>query len=167
MKRLWTDKGGGEGALIICKQISMLITLMISWYLMLWLGLGGFAREGWLSRSFSSPPPPLSLCLSHLNGTAKWWSNLSDLWLGAGPDIIACHSRTEWGRGGWVCAAPRNTKYPPPRLSGLSHISLVVSASPFHVNPVPVLLLVSLWFAPWVFPKKNVKKRSQTKERLH
>lgn len=141
MKRLWTDKGGGEGALIICKQISMLITLMISWYLMLWLGLGGFAREGWLSRSFSSPPLSLSLCLSHLNGTAKWWSNLSDLWLGAGLDIIACHSRTEWGRGGWVCAAPRNTKYPPPPPSvrSFSHISGCFCVS-FSCEPSPRLV---------------------------
>lgn len=77
-------------------------------------GIGRICEGGLVVSLFLFPPPSLSLCLSHLNGTAKWWSNLSDLWLGAGPDIIACHSRTEWGRGGWVCAAPRNTKYLPP-----------------------------------------------------
>lgn len=58
----------------------------------MWRGLG---RHG-SSRGGVEDVLSLSLPLSHLDGTAKWWSNLSDLWLGAGPDVIACHSGTEW-----------------------------------------------------------------------
>lgn len=113
--------------LIICKQISMLITLMISRYLMWRRGLDGW-KHGWGVEGWS-------LSLSHLGEAAKWWSNLSDLWLGAGPGVIACHSGTDGGddEERVVVGAPQNTKYPPLSLHPLLRITSF-PAPPFDVS---------------------------------